>query len=333
MQRNLIVQAAVIGLFACLAHGQDRKQVDTGTVSFDANKGALSVKVDGLTVSDVLARLQTQHGIRVTVVDLQDRKVSLDLQDKPLAEALTALLGKDVRYQLDFAKDVVLPAPAGGVMQPKPGVAPTNALPEMPARATPRPGMPQMGEVAPVAGPTMRPAAQITGEVIEGELPETGAQGGVDADTGTHAVLLLRLRQGAAPVAERVVEQAGTLVVPTNLQGDWLWELAVGGRTVAVGSMQDPHAAFPICEERPRDPRRKTTRKDETDVVVSIAVGKELLDPAVRGQAVLRLRKLTDAAGLPAEFGLATYAAFAGKSQEVAEVGAPALLQARTDRK
>ncbi|MBK8099417.1 MAG: hypothetical protein IPK26_20100 [Planctomycetes bacterium] len=332
MQRNLIVQAAVIGLFACLAHGQDRKQVDTGTVSFDAQKGALSVKVDGLTVSDVLARLQTQHGIRVTVVDLQDRKVSLDIQDKPLADALTALLGKDVRYQLDFAKDVELPAPAGGVQQPKPGVVPASTLPEMPARATPRPGMPQMGEVAPVAGATMRPAAQIQGEVIEGELPEAGNQGEV-ADAGTHAVLLLRLQKGQAPVVLRVIEQQGTLVVPTKLQGDWLWDLTVGGRAVAVGSLQDPHAAFPICEERPRDPRLKTTRKEEAEVIVSIAVGKELLDPAVRGQAVLRMSKLTDAAGLPAEFGLDTFAAFAGKSKEVATVGAEALLQARTDRK
>jgi hypothetical protein len=319
-------------LLALPGNAQERRQVPTSLIRFDAGKGTLSVQAPGLQLSEVLRLLQVQHGIRVTVVDLQDRKVEVDLHEQPLYEALQALLGEGVRYLLDFDRDVELPPPPSQPQQRRPGAEPGPVLPEMPPAPVPRQGLPRKGEVQEAAGGArIPPAGKIEALPVEGE-PQTQSPSEAD-ESKSHAVLLLRLRKGAAPTVERIIEQPGELVMPARLQGDWLWEVEVAGKRIAVGSQHDPHEVIPICAERPRDPRARLVRREDADVVVGLAVPGELLDPALRRQATIRFKRLGDALELPVEFGLETFAAFAARSQDLMALDSRALSAARVDRR
>lgn len=337
MTIRTLVHATSVAILAALAHGQDRTKAETLIVGFDGKTAALSVQAHGQPLSQLLDVLHRDHGVRVTVPGLRDRKLTIAFTGQPLVPALTALLGDDQPFQLDLGShDVELPAPVA--TRPMP-LQPENVQrPRMELGSGVRaelPVRPEAGTIAPVAAPGGRPLMPaghlIPGNPIEGDGPALDPQ--QDAEAVQHACLQLLVRKDGSVVFERAFAADGPAVPTPTLVGDWIWELQVGGQVLAVGSLRDPLAIQPICADRPLDPRRRPVleRLDEARIV--LAADAQLLDPAIRGRATLRLLEVRDGLGLPTEFSLDTFAAFAGKARPLATLTGESLVFARTERK
>lgn len=335
---SLLVTAV---LLAVPGLAQDRKEVDLGRIDFDPRAATLAVRGEGLLLSQVLVRLQQQHGIRITVADFQDRTIDADLPPRPLTDALDQLLGSGVRYRLEVAGgDLVLPGRTGA-QQPRAGDAPRLPAdrPLMGAGipVLGRPTMPSAEQTAPAhsRGPgAMAPVHELPAQIrdlaeLRRALPQSGA---APAAAGRHAVVLLRFRRDAEPVVERIVEQDGVAPTGGALTGELLWEVAVGDQLLAVGAIQDPLAVFPICDGRPADPRLRPTRTFDDEGLVVLLVDATLLDPANLGRATFRFHRLTDGRDLPRQVTRDNFAALRARSTPAGAVADRSLRNARIER-
>ncbi|MBK8096507.1 MAG: hypothetical protein IPK26_05330 [Planctomycetes bacterium] len=337
MNIRILVSATSVAILAALAHGQDRSKADTLIVGFDQKTAALSVQAQGQPLSQLLDVLHRDHGVRVTVPGLRDRKLSIAFTGQPLVPALTALLGDDQPFQLDLGShDIELPAPVA--TQPMPRQPESAQLPRMEQGSGVRADLPVRPEatavvaVPPPGGRPLMPAGHlIPGNPIEGDGPALDPQ--QDGEAKEHACLQLLVQKDGTVAFERAFAADGPVVSTPTLVGDWIWELQVGGQVLAVGSLRDPLAIQPICADRPLDPRRRPVLTSLNEARIVLAADAQLLDPAVRGRATLRLLHVQDGLGLPTEFSLDTFAAFAGKARPLATLTGETLVFPRPERK
>lgn len=321
---------------------QQRTEVAAPKVEFDAKAGALTVRAKGQLVSALLRTLQQDHGVRVTVVGLQDRAIDVDFANAPLPDALSAMLGAGESYQLDLGEhDVDVPAPRAPLAATAKRSDPADATagrPRMEDGAPVRTDLPVRSDTVSASrsarGRFMAPAATIfANPVIEANESHDANAAPQEFVEGRHACLVLQVRRDRTVLVDRIVEQPGPAVQGKTVVGEWLYEVRVGDDVIAVGSMLDPLVMAPVCSERPNDPRRRFRMAGPDSARVVLLVDERLLDPAVRARTTVRFHELRDGSELPAELTPATFAAFRSKSVQLTEVGAEALLQTRIDRK
>lgn len=341
--RHQIQTIAALLAIAVAATAQDaQRQESKRTVAFDPKRGELTIQAEQQSLAAILDELARKHGLRVRPVGLEDRQVSIDLQQKPLHEALRQLLGRDARYLLDSDNDAIVPPPADGA-QPVDGAVVVDAARKrmddpLPVRSgAVMPAVERIGATAvQSAGPVMAPVGQI----VAVPMPVVPAGSGVgetpppahDVD-GTHACVRLRLRADGTAVVDAIKQLDGVAFDNGMLHGDVLYAVKLDGAVVAVGSMQDPLLARCVCEEKPRDPRIKQTRNTETEGMVVLQLDERFLDAATLARTTIEFHRLTDGKDLPERLTVATFEGFLPKCRPLATVAAQTLVRTPIEKK
>ncbi|PSR14361.1 MAG: hypothetical protein DA408_19035 [Bacteroidetes bacterium] len=229
-------------------------------IKMDWNNQTISIAAQKQPLSSVLQRLERQEGITVSVVDFEEKEVTLNLENQPLDAALSQLLGPDKRYLLDVgerelavkglttSKEGKKGTPAAG-LQPKYAVSDTSLV-----RAK------------------LQPERNAKMKVEDIRLTESDGERGTKKPAGQLAIrpdleVVKTEKQRIAPVQEEKkytrlrfrmdgdvikVEKAmvlpGELTVPPMELADYVYTVEMNGKIIELGSFQDPlemHSHYP----------------------------------------------------------------------------------------
>jgi hypothetical protein len=248
MSKLSVSAAAAILLIAAilfLIHGSmpanGTQTVQIRRVEFDKKSGNLTMQVDGVRLSELLRLLREKHGVDVVVPNLVDQKVTANILNTPLPEALKRLLPADSRFHFT-TRDVEAewaaatgPKKVGNALSTKPKDLPKKDDGSAPPPSGPRKLPPD--QVRP--GQSSVRGSKKPAEASWVEAPAKKERGAF-REVGRYARLNLEITSAGIVQVVRFMEVGGTLRPIEAIGGEFVYAILVEGRVTAVGSMQDP---------------------------------------------------------------------------------------------
>ena len=320
-----LILAAALSIFGNQLAAPGAQVKGLRRLDFDRANGALTVQAEGASLSEILRQLKQQHRVEVVAPGMVERAVTLNVTNAPLPDVLRRLLPYGTRFHFIVGDaDFRLPASTGdkkpGRVEPKPRDLPTKDK----TRPTPidpsAPGKLPPEKVRPGKTDGERGAKPSPKDVRPPEGPKRPRT--PEPERGRYARLNLLMRRGGGVEVVRFLRLEGTLIEPTLISGELAYAAFVGGRVVAVGTVQDP-----LGVRSYREDYGHSADQAETGAFV-ISLPERFLDRGTLGQTVVRFFYLSESAPRDQPLTPQTFEKFRQYLKPAGEVGARALLKA-----
>jgi hypothetical protein len=240
-------------------------------IELNREGGTVSIDAKEQLISKILQQLEEQEGIRVQVVNLEDKPVTVSLKNVPFDSMLRQILPPDARYtlnpgakELSFKGNTSDKRPGNALVKkegvPKSAVSDTSSV---------RPKSTAVGHVK--ADPEKIVAPDV--KVVRGGKPQVeesmktqGTQAGKTEKANIrglspHRYFRLQMRmEGDVIKIEKAQILAGDYVAIPSQNNDFVYALEMGGSVQQVGAFTDP-LALHSYQPNPQDPHQNLRAK------------------------------------------------------------------------
>lgn len=215
-------------------------------LSVDPATGFTTLNANEAPLVEILKELREKHQVNVTVPELTDRVVTVDIENVPLPDALAAFLPRESRYRFSVAEIEIAIDSISGEKVPRRDLEPKR--PDLPVKDKAKP-LPDELRTAIKIPPDLVKRIETNGErgtkfapedVLEVPLSKGPKRAiNLPPEQGRYARINLHIDSDGVRVVG-FLEIEGTLLEPTTVDGELIHVAMVNGTPVAVGSLQDP---------------------------------------------------------------------------------------------
>jgi hypothetical protein len=334
MHRSLACAVALVVVFAsAFAPTCGKKSASSGgrveglrRLEFERATGKLTLRAERASLLGILRQLREQYQIEVTVPGLAESKVTAEIDDVPLRDALRQFLPRDSRFFFSV-KDLDLSlAGGGGVRKGKEHESPQANLPlkgRVPASTTPGAQVKRRPEEVTLVEGGANHGKRDPGQ-SRNVPPSNNLKGAFRLQTSGERYARLNLfmdRDGVRRVVRFLIIE-GKLIEPKTVDGQLVFAAVVNGETVSVGSVQDPLAHRSYQKDR----GHSNERRNEGTFVISLP-GKFLSEDVLR-QTTVQFFILSEAGTYPQTLTPETFRRFREFLHPAGQIGGDQLLEA-----
>lgn len=246
----LLLMLSCVALSTVQARPNSIKSFAEINIRYEARSGKMSIKADGVTIAELVAKLESAYQILLFVSDVPlDTKVTCDVQDKFIDEALREALPASSRFFYRFKKgDTELADRRPEIKQAGTRVVPAALKSSLKAQAAATSIQPAATLV------TAKRIARTTTAVAPatmGNMPLRVAPAAIRAQQLAQPVvqqtddyfvkMVVKVTpNGYEPVSYTKIK--GRLVEDSTAGGDFIYQLKDDSRSVYTGSFPDPLA-------------------------------------------------------------------------------------------
>ena len=223
------------------------------TLKMNRSEGTLDLNAEEQNISTILNLLDKQEGVKIQVINLVDKPVSVALKNTPIDAALRQILGADARYSINPGdKELFLKAQSGEKIRSNTVAAAKTDLPSKPdpTAATDNTKSVVGGNLkmsadktASAQAPKMAggklPVEELTKEPNK-QMAKSPKEAVGKKDTQHRYVRLMMRMEGNVIKVERAQILSGDYIAMPSLSNDFVFSVQKAGSILQAGAFNNP---------------------------------------------------------------------------------------------
>ena len=300
----------------------------------DLETGSMTLLANEASLLGILKELNTEFQIDVIVSKLADIRVTVDVENVPLEEGLTALIPTESRFHFRVEDaDIAIKIPKlGDQISARQREREQSDLPSMDDGTRPSSDklrtevMPSPDKFEERKIERSRTSVFQPDDPLEVSMDLEAIQANSSlSEESSYARVVLRITSEGVTV-EGFLELEGSLVQPTTVRGELIYVATVNGEPVAVGSMQDPLGVRSYEDDGHGHGHGHSLERDE-EAFFLISLPQEFLSQSTLESTIIGLYYLEPVGPIPSVLSPETFSRFEPHLKPIARIGGDEIIK------